>query len=803
MSVDAPAFDKAAIERHAELIHVLAEGLEGDIIVTAYGEDPQAVNDKGKPGRAMVPFVRRYRIGDIEGTVAAIMSQQGRPHANVYMPWAVLAPSSDSGSRGEKEDVVANLALVADMDSDKGTPPRPAPIKPSLVIESSPGNFQHVFIFDKPVPRQEAETLAKALQRATNSDSGTGDIAKVWRVPGALNWPNAVKLARGRPKDPVPVRVARPWDGTFITVEAMRAALAPWLTVTNRAVAKLPPPDADEPPIVLDSLPRKMTELVRNGTRGDRSTEFFSLVTSLYERGHSNYAIFDLLEEHPDGIAAKYGDRLAREVDRVCEKALEKQAGFFEPQPAIEAPEISGSKSDGLTFGFREGSNEPVVSEDEAGIQFAEAYRGRFLFCTARGRWFVWNGNTWEENTTALAFHRVREHIRNMTSNQVEKVRIVAGRASFAGAVERYARADPTFAVTAEAWDRDPYLLGTPGGTVDLRTGKLRASRPEDRITRCTAVAPAHTANCPLWLKLLDETFGGDTATIRFFAQWCGYSLTGDTREQSLVFGHGEGGNGKGVTLNTVSRIAGTYATTAASETFVAAHGTRHSTELAMLAGARIVKASETEEGQAWAEKRIKELTGGDEITARFMRQDNFTFLPAFKLTIIGNSIPDLNNVDQAMRRRFNLLPFLHKPAQPDIALMDKLVAEWPAILRWMLDGCLDWQANGLIRPASVRGATQEYFEAQDTFGHWISESCTLGTADLKEASVRLFMSWSVYTKALGAPAGTEKSFAQRLRQRLHLATAEKIPLADGRRVRGFSGIALRAPSFEADGPRP
>ena len=180
---------------------------------------------------------------------------------------------------------------------------------------------------------------------------------------------------------------------------------------------------------------------------------------------------------------------------------------------------------------------------------------------------------------------------------------------------------------------------------------------------------------------------------VRFLRQWFGYSLT-ETREHALVFVFGPGGNGKSVFLNVMTGILGDYAATATMDAFIASHGDRHSTDVAMLRGSRLVTCSETEEGRQWAEARIKQLTGGDPITARFMRQDNFTYVPQFKLTIVGNHRPLLRTVDDAQRRRFNLVPFTHKPASPDRELERKLRADWPAILRWAIDGCADWRAR-------------------------------------------------------------------------------------------------------------
>src|SRR3954470_14226609 len=207
------------------------------------------------------------------------------------------------------------------------------------------------------------------------------------------------------------------------------------------------------------------------------------------------------------------------------------------------------------------------------------------------------------------------------------------------------------------------------------------------------------------------------------------------------------GGNGKSVFLNALTGILRAYAATAAMDTFTASKGDKHPTDMAMLRGARLVTASETEEGPAWAEARIKQLTGGDPVSARFMRQDFFTFTPAFKLTVVGNHQPMLKNVDEAARRRFNIVPFVRKPEKPDRQLEEKLKAEWSAILRWMIQGCLDWQQNGLVRPESVTEATEAYFAEQDLLSQWLADECIVdvGNASRWETIASLFAAWSRY----------------------------------------------------------
>lgn len=413
-------------------------------------------------------------------------------------------------------------------------------------------------------------------------------------------------------------------------------------------------------------------------------------------------------------------------AERPPAPASEARGGPAPPKPSIGASTPPPSRGQAAPAEPPEDWPD-LVTEDAVAELFMRRHGKVLRYCHDSGAWFRWDGAIWRREKTKIAFAWARVAAREAAARtDNDKAILSAGRAAFASGVERHAMADPQVAALADTWDPDPWLLGTPGGTVDLRTGELRAARQADHITKAVAVAPAEDSACPAWLAFLHQATGGDADLITFLQRWFGYGLTGDTREHALLFVYGPGGNGKGVLLNTMAGIMGSYGTTAALDTFTAAYGDKHSTDLAMLHGARLVMTTETEEGKAWAEARIKALTGGDPITARFMRQDNFTFLPRFKLTISGNHKPALKNVDDAARRRFNIVPFLHKPDRPDPTLPARLRAEWSGILRWMIDGCLEWQQFGLGKPAAVQAATEEYFQAQDAFGAWVAERCIL-----------------------------------------------------------------------------
>jgi putative DNA primase/helicase len=230
------------------------------------------------------------------------------------------------------------------------------------------------------------------------------------------------------------------------------------------------------------------------------------------------------------------------------------------------------------------------------------------------------------------------------------KVAVAIASGKTVSAIERLARADRRLAATIDQWDADPWLLNTPDAAIDLRTGDIRPHRPLDYMTKIAAVGPQGDA--PRFLAFLDRITGGDGELVAYIQRVLGYGLTGLTREHALFFGYGTGANGKSVLLSTVSGILGEYHRTAPIETFTASNTDRHPTDLAGLRGARLVTATETEEGRRWAESRIKQLTGGDMVAARFMRQDFFEYRPQFKLIIAGNHKPSLRSVDEARGAR-------------------------------------------------------------------------------------------------------------------------------------------------------
>ena len=304
--------------------------------------------------------------------------------------------------------------------------------------------------------------------------------------------------------------------------------------------------------------------------------------------------------------------------------------------------------------------------EDEIALNFAEQHTDDYRYVAKSARWMQWNGTRWECEDTLCAFDVARKLCREAGD----------ARAKTVAAVTTLARADRKIAATVEQWDRNDDIFNAGTVTVDLKTGN---ERPPERLDYCTkqaSVAPAPPGTpCDRWLKFLDRVTNKDDDLIAFLQRFCGYCLTGHTHEHVLAFLYGTGANGKGTFIRTIGGILADYCVTSPIEMFLFSKYDRHPTELARLHRVRLTVAQETPKGRLWDESKIKNLTGGDTVSARFMRADFFDFTPNFKVLLAGNYKPFLRNVDEAFRRRFLLIPFTVQipKRERDPKLADKL----------------------------------------------------------------------------------------------------------------------------------
>jgi putative DNA primase/helicase len=360
----------------------------------------------------------------------------------------------------------------------------------------------------------------------------------------------------------------------------------------------------------------------------------------------------------------------------------------------------------------------------------------------------------------------------------------------------RLATSEPGIPVLLEQLDADPWLFNVVNGTIDLRTGILRPARREDLITKLAPVIYDPDARCPTWERFLQQIMAGNTALITFLQRAIGYGLTGVTSEQVLLLLYGTGANGKSTFLEVLRALFGDYARQAEFATFLARTSDAVRNDLARLAGARFVTAVEAASGRRLDEALIKQLTGGDPITARFLYQEFFEFTPQFKLFLATNHKPVIRGTEHAIWRRIRLIPFevTIPQAQQDRTLPDKLRAELPGILAWAVQGCLAWQRDGLPMPTEVHQATETYREEMDTFGLFLADYCIVDPTDptRRATTGELFDAYLTWCRQNGEHFQLTKThFGMRLGER------GLTPIRLGKE-RGWAGIALAPePDFQ------
>jgi putative DNA primase/helicase len=344
----------------------------------------------------------------------------------------------------------------------------------------------------------------------------------------------------------------------------------------------------------------------------------------------------DVFREYgPEGAGRKI------EIINVKGSARGRKPANDEPKQSAKASvEPDHEPNAGANTGDEECGSAPQFTEEGLALKFVAKYRDRLRYVKPWNAWMEYDGARWRQEDTLLAYDLIRKECRAVAAKAKpgSKRNSELNKAKVRGAVETLSRSDRRIASTTDQWDADDWILNTPGGIIDLRTGENIGHDSSRFCTKITAVAPH--GDCPLWKTFLKKVTGENEELQAYLQRMCGYFLTGSIREHALFFIYGSGGNGKGLFLNTVSAIWSMYHVVSPAETFAEQRNHRHETELARLKGARIVISQETEQGQYWAEARIKSLTGGDRIAARFMRGDFFEYDPKFKLCIVGNHKP-------------------------------------------------------------------------------------------------------------------------------------------------------------------
>lgn len=437
------------------------------------------------------------------------------------------------------------------------------------------------------------------------------------------------------------------------------------------------------------------------------------------------------------------------------------------------------------------GSNEPPTGEvfnltDLGNARRMVAWHGQDLrYVHSWGKWIIWDGTRWEIDETNEVERRAKQTIAGIyaeaaSSADDDRRKTLAKWAIQSESLQRIramialAQSEAGIPIRHDRLDNQPMLLNCLNGTLDLRTGQLRKHKREDLLTKRIEVNYDPSAECPRWLKFLDRVMSGNQEMIRFLQRAEGYTLTGDVGEQCVFFMLGTGRNGKSTYIETRLALLGEYGQKAPTEMLMMKNnGGGIPNDLARLPGARLVVAAEVEQGRRLAESTVKDLTGGDTITARFLRQEFFDFIPTHKIWMYGNHKPVIKGSDEGIWRRIHLIPFeVQIPEnEQDPGLKRKLAEELPGILAWAVRGCLDWQQSGLGVPESVKAATAGYRAEMDVISAFVEECCTTDKNHYAKFG-ELYKVYTEWCNTSGERAESKRRFGDSLTERGYKAAS-------------------------------
>jgi putative DNA primase/helicase len=369
-------------------------------------------------------------------------------------------------------------------------------------------------------------------------------------------------------------------------------------------------------------------------------------------------------------------------------------------------------------------------------------YGHLFRFCPEKG-WHCWDGKRWVHDSE----RKLKRAVARMVRLIKEEVDLVPADQEDAGVeILKWAKASEGIGhfnaassmaeglgkvVGINAFDQDQWLFNCANGTLDLLSNEFREHRQEDLITNISPVLYDPKAECPLWLEFLETVLAGDQELIAFVQRSAGYGLTGSTAAHCLFMLYGSGRNGKTTFLEVLQYISGTYATSTNMEIFLVKNNEGIPNDLAALNKARFVTSVETEDGRRLAEAKVKQITGGDTISARFLHKEFFSFLPQFKIWIGTNHRPVIRGTDEGIWRRIRLIPFeVYIPdGKVDEKLVSKLKSEASGILNWMLAGLEEYKLGGLMEPKAVIAATDDYRKSEDWLARFLEAETTPATS--------------------------------------------------------------------------
>jgi putative DNA primase/helicase len=511
-------------------------------------------------------------------------------------------------------------------------------------------------------------------------------------------------------------------------------------------------------PLPMDTsatLPKKLTSTTGSIIEGNRNTKLTSIAGTMRNKG---------MEE--EAIAAAL---LTMNQSQI--------------QPPLPESEVLGIVTSIMRYPTSDQAKDVMLSLNDVGNtkRFSEKNRDTLRYALGIGNWLQWSDERWlVDNNNIHVMNAAKIVVKDIFTEAAHQtdasvMKLVSQHANKSNNLPRIkamieiAASDPELCVPIDVLDSNPLLLGVANGVVDLTSGKLISNIQELLITRYSGVFYDKTAQCPVFIEFLDKIFNADKDKIAFIQRIFGYCLTGSTNEQVYFFFFGFGANGKSTLLNVIEQLLGSdLAKQTPAETLMAKlQGGKQSNDLARLNRVRTVIANEIEDGSHLAESLVKQITGGDTVTARYLFKEYFEYKPEFKLIIAGNHKPIIKSSDNGIWRRTVLVHFpvsIPKDEQ-DAYLSKKLSDELSGILNWAIKGCLEWQKIGLAIPASVEKDVTDYKEEMDWLGLWIADCCKIGVTESEKAD-SLYQSYKYWAEVNGIFVPTSTTFGRRLTER-------------------------------------